>query len=78
MTVRLSKSTSHKSHLKGIQGIDNQINACKCVTRGRNHIGSTWSKNTCLALPLAAGQSLILKGLEDFQSLQCLINNDRK
>jgi hypothetical protein len=26
---------------KGIQGIGNQINACKCVTRWRKNIGST-------------------------------------
>jgi hypothetical protein len=45
-------------------------------SRGRKNIGSTWSRNTCLDSPLAAAQSLILKGLEDYQSSQCLNNND--
>jgi hypothetical protein len=30
-------------------------------------MGSTWSRNTCLVLPLAAAQSLLLEGLEDYQ-----------
>jgi hypothetical protein len=78
MTVGLSKSTNHKPNPIGIQGIGIQINACKCVTRGRKHIGSIWSRNTCLALPLAAAQSLLLEGLEDYQSSHRLNNNDRK
>jgi hypothetical protein len=41
-------------------------------TRGKKHIGATWSRNTCLA------QSLVLQGLEEFQCLQRLINNDQK
>jgi hypothetical protein len=44
----------------------------------RENIGSTWSRNTCFALPLAATQSLVLQGLEDYQSSQRLNNNDRK
>jgi hypothetical protein len=68
MTVGLSKSTTIKPNPKGIQGIGNQINACKCVTRGRNNIGSTWSRNTCLALPLAAAQSLALQDIEGYRS----------
>jgi hypothetical protein len=47
-------------------------------TRGRKHMGSTWSRSTCLALPLTADQSLILQGLKDFQSSQRLNNNDQK
>jgi hypothetical protein len=66
ITAGLSKSTTIKPHPKGIQGIGNQINACKYVTRGRKHIGSTWSRNTCLDLPLAAAQSLVLQCLKDF------------
>jgi hypothetical protein len=62
----------------GMQGIGNQINACKCVTRGRKHIGSIWSRNTCLALPLATAQSLILQNLKGYRSSQLLNNNDRK
>jgi hypothetical protein len=41
-------------------------------------MGSTWSRSTCLALPLTADQSLILQGLKDFQSSQRLNNNDQK
>jgi hypothetical protein len=41
-------------------------------------IGSIWSRNTYLDFPLAAAQSLLLKGLEDYQSSQRLNNNDRK
>jgi hypothetical protein len=44
----------------------------------RENIGSTWSRNTCLDSPLAAAQNLLLEGLEDFRSLQRLINNDQK
>jgi hypothetical protein len=78
MTTGLSNSTKHKPNPIGIQGIGNLINACKCVTRGRKHIGSTWSRNTYLALLLAAAQSLLLEGLEDYQSSQRLNNNDQK
>jgi hypothetical protein len=69
MTVGLSKSANHKPNPIGIQGIGIQINACKYVTRGRKHIVSTWSSNTCRALPLVAAQSLLLEGLEYYQSL---------
>jgi hypothetical protein len=33
-------------------------------TRERKHIGSTWSRVTCLALPLAAAQSLERRALK--------------
>jgi hypothetical protein len=36
------------------------------------HIGSIWSRVTCLTLPLAAAQSLERQALGDSQSLQCL------
>jgi hypothetical protein len=38
---RAKKFYNHKSNPIGIQGISNQINACKCVTRERKDIGST-------------------------------------
>jgi hypothetical protein len=66
MTAGLSKSTNHKPNPIGLEGIGNPINACKCVTRGIKHIGSIWSRNTCLDSLLATAQSLLLEGLEDF------------
>jgi hypothetical protein len=47
-------------------------------SRERKNIRSTWSRNTCLALSLAAAQSLDLQDLEGYQSSQRLNNNDRK
>jgi hypothetical protein len=41
-------------------------------TRERKHIGSTWSRVTCLALPLAAAQSLEHRAPGDSRSLWCL------
>jgi hypothetical protein len=38
-------------------------------TTERKHIGSLWSRGTCLALPLAAAQSLEHRALQDSQSL---------
>jgi hypothetical protein len=40
--------------------------------RERKHIGSMWSRVTCLALPLAATQSLERRALRDSQCLQRL------
>jgi hypothetical protein len=37
-------------------------------TRERKHIGTKWSRVTCLALPLVAAQSLGSQVLEDSQS----------
>jgi hypothetical protein len=37
-------------------------------TRERKHIGTKWSRVTCLALPLAAAQSLVSQVLEDSQN----------
>jgi hypothetical protein len=37
-------------------------------TRERKHIGTKWSRVTCLTLPLAAAQSLESQVLEDSQS----------
>jgi hypothetical protein len=37
-------------------------------TKERKHIGSMWSRVTCLALPLAAAQSLGCQSLEDSRS----------
>jgi hypothetical protein len=41
-------------------------------------MGSTWSMITCLVLPLAAAQSLVLYDPEDFRRSQRLNNNDKK
>jgi hypothetical protein len=41
-------------------------------TRERKHIGSIWSRVTCLALPLVSTQSLGSGALADSHSLQCL------
>ncbi len=38
------------------------------LEREREHIGTKWSRVTCLALPLAAAQSLESQVLEDSQS----------
>jgi hypothetical protein len=57
------------------------IKACRpmCILeREREHIGSIWSRVTCLDLRLAAAQGLLLEGLEDFRGSQCLNNNDDK
>jgi hypothetical protein len=47
-------------------------------TRERKHIGSIWSRNTCLDSPLAAAHSLLFEGLEDYQILQRLNNSNKK
>jgi predicted component of type VI protein secretion system len=47
-------------------------------TRDRKHIGTKWSRVTCLVSLLAAAQSLLLEGLEDFRGSQRLNNHDRK
>jgi hypothetical protein len=78
MIAGLSKSTNHKSQSWGYEGICNQINACKCVTRGRKNIWSTWIRNTCLSLLLVATQSLILQDPEGYRRSQRLDNNDWK
>jgi hypothetical protein len=43
----------------------------KCIQQSkleRERIGLTWSRNTCLDSLLAAAQSLLLEGLEGYQS----------
>jgi hypothetical protein len=47
-------------------------------SRERKNIESTWSRNTCLDSLLAASQSLLLEGFEDYQRSQRLNNNDQK
>jgi hypothetical protein len=44
----------------------------------RENIGSIWSRNTCFDSPLANTQSLLLEGLEGYQSSHRLNNSDRK
>jgi hypothetical protein len=46
------------------------------LEREREHIGSIWSRITCLDLPLAVAQSLLLEGLEDLRGSQRLNNDD--
>jgi hypothetical protein len=41
-------------------------------TRERKHFETKWSRVTCLALPLAAAQSLGSQALEDSQCRRCL------
>jgi hypothetical protein len=51
------------------------VKACRttCILeRQREHIGSIWSRVTCLALPLAAAQSLARRALGDSRSLRRL------
>jgi hypothetical protein len=48
------------------------------LEREREHIGSIWSRVTCLDSLLTAAQNLLLEGLDDFRSSQRLNNNDRK
>jgi hypothetical protein len=42
------------------------------LEKEREHIGSVWSRVTCLALPLAAAQSLKCRAPEDSRSLRRL------
>jgi hypothetical protein len=47
-------------------------------SRERKNIGPTWSRNACLALPLAAAQCLAPKDLEGYHRSWHLNNNDWK
>jgi hypothetical protein len=52
------------------------IKACRpmCILeREKEHIGSIWSRVTCLALQLVAAQSLEHRAPRDSQSLRCLL-----
>jgi hypothetical protein len=42
-------------------------------TRERKHIGTKWSRVTCLALPLAIAQSLECRAPVESQSHRCLM-----
>jgi hypothetical protein len=56
-------------------GLCNNNNACRpvCILeREREHIGSIWSRVTCLAVKLAAAQTLECRDLGDSQSIWCL------
>jgi hypothetical protein len=47
------------------------IKPCRpmCILeREREHIGSIWSRVTCLDSPSTAAQNLLLEGLDDFRS----------
>jgi hypothetical protein len=54
-----------------VQALGNNIKACMLayeLERERKHIGSIWSRVTCLVLPLAASQSLEHRAPEDYRS----------
>jgi hypothetical protein len=57
-TTGLSITTNHKNPILKYEGLGNQLMHAACVT--------------CLALPLAATQSLESQVLEDSQSRWCL------
>jgi hypothetical protein len=42
------------------------------LEKEREHIGSIWSRITCLALPLSAAQTLARRALGDSQNLRLL------
>jgi hypothetical protein len=44
----------------------------RTLEREREHVGSIWSRVTCLALPLAATQSIECRAPADSQSPRCL------
>jgi hypothetical protein len=48
------------------------------LEREREHIGSTWSRVTCLDSPLTTAQSLLLWDLEGYRRSQRLNNSDWK
>jgi hypothetical protein len=50
------------------------IKVCRpmCVQRKKEHIGSIWSRVTCLALLLAVAQSLVRRAPKDSRSLRRL------
>jgi hypothetical protein len=57
-----------------VYGLGNSINAGRPVcTSERKHIGSIWSKVTCIPLPIAAAQSLERRALRDYRTLRCLM-----
>jgi hypothetical protein len=59
-----------------VWGLGTSIKECRplCILeREKEHIGSIWSRVTCLALPLATAQSLAHRAPGDSQSLRCLI-----
>jgi hypothetical protein len=52
-----------------VWALGNSIKACRemsILEREREHIGSIWSRITCLAIPLATAQNLGSQVLEDF------------
>jgi hypothetical protein len=48
------------------------------LTRGRKHIGSTWSNITCLDFPLAASQGVGLQAPEGSQNRRIIIATENK
>jgi hypothetical protein len=72
MTAGLSNTTNHKNPILKYEGLGNQLMHALVYTRERKYIGIKWSRVTCLALSLAAAQSLGSQALEDSQSRWCL------
>jgi hypothetical protein len=67
-TAGLSNTTNHKNPIPMNECLGTVLMHVTSVTRERKHIGTKWSRVTCLALPLAATQSLGSQVLEDSQS----------
>jgi hypothetical protein len=75
ITAWLSITNQVWAHIPKVWGLGKSIKACGPVYTlegEREHIGSIWSRVTCLALPLTAAQSLVHLALEDSQSHQRL------
>jgi hypothetical protein len=70
MIAWLSIANQVWTHIPKVWGLGNSIKACRpvCILE-RKHIGSIWSRVSCLALLLAAAQSLGHQALGDSQSL---------
>jgi hypothetical protein len=72
MTAWLSKTNQVWTQILSMR-LSHNIKACRpmCILeREREHIGSIWSRVTCLALPLATTQSLERRAPGDSQSLR--------
>jgi hypothetical protein len=68
-TAWLSNTTNHKNPiLKYDEGLGNQLMHRLVYTRERKHIGTKWSRVTCLDLLLVATQSLECQAPGHYQS----------
>jgi hypothetical protein len=74
MTARLSITNQVWTQILCMR-LRSSINTCRpmcTLEKEREHIWSIWSRVTCLALPLAAAQSLQRRAPGDSRSLRCL------